>query len=144
MEDFMKLRKRGFTGTVSNAVTERETRHRLLARKASAEGFVLLKNNHQILPIAKGSQIGLYGSGAVMTIKGGTGSGDVNERDYVTIRQGLENAGYRLTSEKWLDSYKEIYAQARNDWKDAILASLPKFDNNFFNAYSSAPFQVPC
>lgn len=140
----MKLRKRGFTGSTSNAVTERETNNRLLARKAAAEGFVLLKNDNQLLPIARGSKIGLYGAGAVKTIKDGTGSGDVNERDYVTIRQGMKNAGYQLTSEKWLDSYEEIYAQARNDWKDAILASLPSFDNNFFNAYSASQFQVPC
>ena len=77
----MKLRKRTFTGSVSNEVTPREPAHRLLARTAAAEGFVLLKNENSLLPLAKGSKLGLYGAGSVMTIKGGTGSGDVNERD---------------------------------------------------------------
>lgn len=140
----MKRRERGFTGTVSCEVTERETRHRSLARKAAAEGFVLLKNENRILPLDKAKKLGLYGAGAVRTIKGGTGSGDVNERDYVTIRQGLELAGYQLTSGRWLDSYEEIYRQARLDWKQAILDSLPQYDNNFFNAYSASQFHIPC
>lgn len=140
----MKRRERGFTGSVSPEVTERETRHRKLARKAAAEGFVLLKNENQILPLDNPKKIGLYGAGAVRTIKGGTGSGDVNERDYVTIRQGLELAGYQLTSSQWLDSYEEIYRQARLDWKQAILDSLPQYDNNFFNAYSASQFHIPC
>jgi len=140
----MKRRERGFTGSVSPEVTNMETEHRKLARKAAAEGFVLLKNENQILPLLHTKKIGLYGAGAVRTIKGGTGSGDVNERDYVTIRQGLENAGYELTSGAWLDSYEEIYKKAREDWKQAILDSLPQYGNNFFYAYSSSQFQVPC
>lgn len=140
----MKLRKRGFTGSPSAEVTPRETKNRLLSRKAAAEGFVLLKNDHNTLPLTKGSRLGLYGAGAVVTVKGGTGSGDVNERDCVNIRQGLENAGYELTSGKWLDSFHNIYTRARLDWKEGILASLPQYDNNFFNAYSAAQFQVPC
>lgn len=140
----MKLRKRGFPGTQSNEVTEREIKNRFLARKAAAEGFVLLKNEGGILPIPSGTKIGLYGAGAEKTIKGGTGSGDVNERECVTIRQGMENAGYIVTSSKWLDSYKVIYKKAREDWRDAILASLPQYDNNFFRAYSASQFQVPC
>ena len=32
------------------------------------------------------------------TVKGGTGSGDVNNRSTVTVRQGLENAGYTVTT----------------------------------------------
>lgn len=52
-----------------------EKENRLLARKAAAEGFVLLENNG-ILPLKPG-RIALYGSGARMTVKGGTGSGAV-------------------------------------------------------------------
>ncbi len=140
----MKLKKPRFTGCASPDVTTREINNRLLSRKAAAEGFVLLKNDHGTLPLAKGSKLGLYGAGAIVTVKGGTGSGDVNERDCVNIRQGLENAGYLLTSGDWLDSYGRIYAQARLDWKDRILASLPKYNNDFFNAYSASQFQIPC
>lgn len=138
------LRKRTYTGSKSNDITLRETEHRLLARKAAAEGFVLLKNEDGLLPVSTDCKIALYGPGAVMTIKGGTGSGDVNERDCVTIKQGLENAGYVLTTNEWLEAYRERYKQARIEWRDAILASLPQYHNNFFEAYSTAQFQIPC
>lgn len=117
----MKAKVRTFSGTTSNEVTQREIDNRALARKAAAEGFVLLKNEEHFLPAKKGGKIALYGAGAVKTIKGGTGSGDVNERDYVTIAQGMKNAGYEVTTESWLDSYVKIYDQAREDWKAEIL-----------------------
>ena len=122
----MKVKARTFSGTTSNEVTQREIANRALARKAATEGFVLLKNEGHFLPAPKGGKIALYGAGAVKTIKGGTGSGDVNERDYVTIAQGMKNAGYEVTTEGWLDSYVKIYDQAREDWKAAILKKAEK------------------
>ena len=59
--------------TPEESVRERE--HRALARQAAAEGVVLLENNG-VLPI-KPQKIALYGSGSRMTVKGGSGSGDV-------------------------------------------------------------------
>ena len=142
----MKAKVRTFSGTTSNEVTQREIDNRALARKAAAEGFVLLKNEEHFLPAKKGGKIALYGAGAVKTIKGGTGSGDVNERDYVTIAQGMKNAGYEVTTESWLDSYVKIYDQAREDWKAEILKKTETIDspNAFFDAYSATPFFMPC
>ena len=141
----MKAKVRTFSGTTSNEVTQREIDNRALARKAAAEGFVLLKNEEHFLPAKKGGKIALYGAGAVKTIKGGTGSGDVNERDYVTIAQGMKNAGYEVTTESWLDSYVKIYDQAREDWKAEILKKTETIDspNAFFDAYSATPFFMP-
>ena len=145
-ERIMKLRHRSYTGALTPEVSPRETEHRKVARAAAGEGIVLLKNEGGVLPLKKGSRIALYGAGAVYTVKGGTGSGDVNARDSVSIRQGLENAGYRITSGAWLDSYEEIYRQAREDWKNIIFRAMtqPKYENNFFYAYSDHPFRVPC
>lgn len=81
-----------------------ELEHIAAVRALSAECMVLLKNDGT-LPIAKGGKIALYGSGARRTIKGGTGSGDVNSRSYVTVEQGLENAGFEITTKAWLDAY---------------------------------------
>lgn len=139
----MRLKERTFTGSTSDAVTQRETNNRTLARRAAAEGFVLLKNEGHFLPIKKGGKIGLYGAGAVKTIKGGTGSGDVNERDCVNICQGMKNAGYEVTSASWLEEYAKIYEQARLDWKDEILGKMEAYNNNFFRAYSETPFVMP-
>lgn len=139
----MKLRTRTYTGTTSNALTQREISNRLIARRAAAEGFVLLKNEENTLPLKKNTKLGLYGAGAVYTVKGGTGSGDVNERDSVSIYQGLSRAGFEITSEKWLKSYKETYDTARLEWRDKVLKRMEEKHEEFFSAYVATRFDAP-
>ena len=142
----MKLRKRGYVGTTSPEITERETMHGALARQAAAEGFVLLKNEDHTLPLKKGSALGLYGAGAVKTVKGGTGSGDVNNRRNISIYEGLQEGGFAITapSAAWLDDYDSCYAQARNSWREEILRkTAEEFGGNFFYGYSATPFSIP-
>ena len=110
----MKKKIRTYSGTTDPAVSQRELENRALARKAAAEGMVLLENNG-VLPLAAGSKVALYGAGACVTMKGGTGSGDVNERNRVSIREGMENAGFVITSGAWLDEFEELYLQKRID-----------------------------
>ena len=74
-----------------------ETEHIEAVRTLAPEGVVLLKNEG-VLPLSETGKLALYGSGARRTIKGGTGSGDVNVRHFVTIEEGLENAGFEITS----------------------------------------------
>jgi len=130
------------SGTTSNEVSIREKENRALAREIAAEGFVLLKNKNQVLPFKEGQKIGLYGAGAVKTIKGGTGSGDVNERYSVSIWEGLKNAGLDITSTEWLSSYEKFYNEARLKWRDIIFEANKKC-HNFFEAYSTHPFYIP-
>ncbi len=143
----MKLRKRGYVGTTSQAVTEREMVNGVLARRAASEGFVLLKNDDHLLPLPKGNSIGLYGAGAAKTVKGGTGSGDVNNRATVTIYEGLLNNGFSVTapSAAWLMDYQDCYDKARLDWKQEVLRKTKEeCDGVFFNGYSATPFLIPC
>ena len=140
------LKERIFSGTRDPKVQEWETQHRQLAKEAAAEGIVLLKNEDQILPLKAGSKVALYGAGAGRTIKGGTGSGDVNERESVTIWQGMKNAGFEITSEDWIRSYEKIYEKARQDWKDDIVTRSGGNGGNvmdFFTVYSTTPFIMP-
>ena len=85
------MKERHFTGTKSPEITEREIKNRALTRKAASEGMVLLENKNHLLPLQKGEKVALYGVGASKTIKGGTGSGDVNERESVSVYQGMKN-----------------------------------------------------
>ena len=99
------IRQKSFTGSTSQEPEEYEKIHAAVSRKAAAEGMVLLKNEGHLLPIRQGGRIALFGAGASRTVKGGTGSGDVNERDSVSIWRGLKDAGYVITTEKWLEEY---------------------------------------
>ncbi len=51
--------------------------HRKLSRWAAAQGAVLLKNEDNILPIAKGRAVSLFGRACIDYQKGGQGSGEV-------------------------------------------------------------------
>lgn len=141
------MKKRSFYGTTTQEVAAYEAPHRAVSRKAAAEGIVLLKNENQALPLAKGSKIALYGAGATHMIKGGTGSGDVNEREVPTIYQCLLDAGYTVTSKDWIDAYDKIYTEARIAWRDDIIQRTKGDDSEdslaFFYVYSGSPFFIP-
>ena len=103
-----------------------EEPHRRIAYLAALEGIVLLEN-HDALPIPSG-KIAMYGSGVEHTIKGGTGSGEVNERHIVSILEGMEAAGYEVTTKKWLDDYTEEYETGLKELEAKIKSSLKKLD----------------
>ena len=139
------IKTRHFTGTTDNTVTKRELENRKVARRAAAEGMVLLKNEGQLLPLKEGTKVALYGVGASRTIKGGTGSGDVNERETVSIYQGMKNAGFEITTEDWIEDYDRQYQAARYAWRDEIEEKASKLEDQvsgFFNVYSTTPFRM--
>ena len=108
----MLRERKTLPGVKHQEVREYVTRHRQTALKIAREGVVLLENKKSgekpVMPLKKGTRIGLYGSGARKTIKGGSGSGDVNERSCVTIEQGLEHAGFVIEKKEWLDRYDQV------------------------------------
>lgn len=106
-------------GTLSSEPTQLELRNRALAREAAAEGFVLLKNENNALPL-KDNKIALYGMGARLTVKGGLGSGSVEERYSVNIEDGLKNAGYEITTQDWLNDYDAEYASTYQAYHDMV------------------------
>lgn len=137
------MRTETFTGTKSSEVRAYETENRQVARMAAAEGIVLLKNENNILPIDTGEKIALYGAGAGKTIKGGTGSGDVNERYSVSIYEGLKDAGYVITTEDWIEEYDKEYNRKRLEWKDSIWKKTEEENLPLFDAYASLAFSYP-
>lgn len=73
--------------------------------------MVLLKSDGSF-PLGKAGDIALYGNGARYTIKGGTGSGDVNVRSLSTVEEALKNAGFTVTTVGWLDAYDKCRKEA--------------------------------
>ncbi len=98
-------------------ISQREKDHMALARRAAAEGFVLLRNEG-VLPLNT-KKIALYGAGARKTVKGGTGSGKVQERHSVSIEEGLKKAGYQILTSPWLDRFDEHYQQLYTAWRQS-------------------------
>ena len=106
------LTKASYSGEVS----QREKENLQVAYEAACEGMVLLKNDG-ILPLQT-KKVALYGPGASMTIKGGTGSGEVNERHSVTILEGLENRGFEITTKTWISRFEAVYREAEAEYKE--------------------------
>lgn len=129
------------SGTLVQEPSARELAHGRLARRAAAEGIVLLRNDG-LLPLDGIGPVALFGGGAAKTVKGGIGSGDVNDRESISIYQGLMDAGITVTSREWLADYQERYAAARSAWKERVLAGAKKVENPF-DAYSAEPFVLP-
>ena len=100
-------------------MNEYEKEHASFVRSHGAECTVLLRSDGSF-PLEKPCRIALYGSGARLTIKGGTGSGEVNSRYAVSIEEGLEAAGFTLTTKAWLDGYDKARAEAKAAFMKAL------------------------
>ena len=81
-----------------------EEKHIKIMRETASECTLFLKRNDEF-PISKPCNVLLVGSGARNTQRGGLGSGDTEPRDYTTCEEGLEKAGFVITSKTWLDQY---------------------------------------
>lgn len=80
--------------------------HAAVARSAAAESMVLLRNEGA-LPLSGSEKVAMYGVSSIDFVAGGTGSGNVNKAYVVNMKQGLENAGFKL--DKDLMDYYESY-----------------------------------
>src|SRR5690554_318218 len=124
--------------TYDKSETERERKNREVAYRAALEGIVIMENDG-VLPIKPG-KIALYGAGAEKTIKGGTGSGEVNERHSVTILEGMENAGFTISTMRWLNDYARLFKKEEEDYAKKARKKILTMD--VINLMSD-PFSYP-
>lgn len=134
----MKVRnKAAFTD--AEDVLERENRQ--VSYEAALEGIVLLENDG-VLPLAPG-KVALYGAGAGMTIKGGTGSGEVKERHVISILEGMEEAGFTVTTKSWIDGYAREYQEGEEAYAAEFRKRLLKSGGLDVVNFMSHPYQYP-
>ncbi len=92
--------------------------HAELARQAAAEGMILLKNTGAALPLSPGSKVASFGTTQINTLKGGTGSGDVNAAYIVQIASALDE---KFVLNNDLTSYYSDYFEANKQTANALL-----------------------
>ena len=130
---------------LTDAVTPLEEAGKKLAYEAAVEGIVLLENDGclPVNPKINHGKLALYGAGAKMTIKGGTGSGEVNERHVVSILEGMEHAGFKITTMDWIDDYDQSFQEGERAYAEEFRKKLsPKNLSDFMNLMSS-PYRYP-
>ena len=94
--------------------------HRAQSRKLAAETFVLLKNDHETLPLKKQGKIALIGPLANDRANiAGTWCVAYTPERYMTIKEGMEQA---LAGKAQL-----LYAQGCNLTRDAALQEAAEF-----------------
>ena len=106
-----------------------EKKHLEILRKYLAECTVLLRSNGDF-PLDRPGKIAAYGCGVRKTVKGGTGSGEVNSRYFVNVEQGLKNAGFTVTTSGWLDAYDACYIRARKAFHERLKAEAKEKKTN--------------
>ncbi len=84
--------------------------HTALSRQAAQEGAVLLKNENNLLPLAPGTRVALFGKGSFDYVKGGGGSGDVTVAYVHNLYDGLKAEGVPLC-EPLSGFYRDYVAQ---------------------------------
>ena len=88
-----------------------EQRH-LAALRPYLAGCALFLRRSGAFPLAEPGEIALYGAGVRHTLRGGTGSGEVNVRHGVSVEEAFCDAGFRITSSAWLDGYDRVLKAA--------------------------------
>ena len=108
-----------------------EREHLDMLRGYLADCAVLLKTDGAF-PLEGPCPLAAFGNGVRRTVKGGTGSGEVNSRFFVTVEQGLTDAGFTLTTEDWLDGYDAARAAARTAFLKNLRAEARAHRANVF------------
>lgn len=89
-----------FTSDYSSAAAVQEASAQL-CREIEQEGMVLLRNNGDALPLAKGASVTLLGESAADLVYGGAGAGSVDTSTAPNLRRAMEAAGFTVNPVLW-------------------------------------------
>ena len=106
-----------------------DAHHLARVRAGLAECMVLLRRDGSF-PLEAPCRLAAFGNGVRHSVKGGTGSGDVNAHAVVGIEQGLVDAGFELTSAAWLDAYDECRQVAKSAFRKQLKAEAKAAGDN--------------
>ncbi|MBQ9158285.1 MAG: glycoside hydrolase family 3 C-terminal domain-containing protein [Erysipelotrichaceae bacterium] len=109
---------------------EHERRHLEKMYPYMGEFVVLLKKNGDF-PLKEAGEIALYGNGGRFTIKGGTGSGEVNSRFFINCEEGLKERGFIVKTASWLDGYDEARKKLKEEFNKGLKKAAKKQGANW-------------
>ena len=107
------------SGTINEETSAKATE---LVNEITAEGVVLAKDEDNVLPVASGSKLNVFGWSSTNPCYGGTGSGALNDAYPVTdLLTGLHDAGIETNEElsKFYTDYcstRPSVGMAQQDW----------------------------
>ena len=113
---------------------EYELEHLNKLSQVSSECTLFLKKNNDF-PIADLKDVALYGNGVRHTIKGGTGSGNVDIHIFNNVEKVFESNNVAVTSKKWLDAYDIAHKEHKKDFVKRIKKEAREHHTNAI-AYS--------
>lgn len=127
----------------TDAVTELEKQNQEKVRELASECIVILENDG-VLPLCQDNRrIALYGNGAKDTVKGGTGSGDVNSREVICIEDGLKAAGFEITTHDRLEKYSKKLVESKASYMEEIEAMAREKNVPTLMAMFAKPYESP-
>lgn len=126
---------------LTDQVTPLEQKNRALSYEAATEGIVLLSNDG-VLPLQP-CPVALYGSGVQNTIKGGSGSGEVNVRHTVTVQEGLEKAGFETLTGDWLARYDRSWKAGKEQFLRTYRRKMLRPSTDLLNELMEAEYRFP-
>ena len=125
--------------TKYNSIKEQKANSKKLCEQVAGEGSVLLKNDNNALPVAKGSKISLFSVSSVNPAITGGGSGANNTTDYIDFKAAFESQNYELNMDlyNWYLANKSTYGRqsvpsigVEFNINDAEWGELPNSKNN--------------
>lgn len=106
------------------------------------ECMVLLKSNGAF-PLESPCRIAAFGAGVRGTVKGGSGSGEVNSRYFVSVEQGLERAGFTITNKDWPDRFAPYLERAKRQLRRDAMRSAKELGINYLAACMGMVMKQP-
>ena len=97
--------------------------------ETASECTLFLKRENDAFPLEKPGKILLIGSGVRNTIKGGTGSGTVYLRDFVTIEESFEKAGFEIISKDWLNEFPKFKEAQHENFINYLKTTAEKLES---------------
>ena len=114
-----------------------ESEHLDRLRHHLAGCTVMLKRNGAF-PLDGPCTIEAVGNGVRFTVKGGTGSGEVNSRYFVNIEEGLKNEGFTLYNTDWSTAYGYYRDEAKEAFFEDIKTTAAENKENIISASMGA------